>query len=53
MIWEDEPNEETKALLSERGIQTLVFNPEANTPENGDYLEVMNRNADSLSAAYK
>jgi len=53
MIWEDEPKDETKALLSERGIQTLVFNPAANTPDNGDYLEVMNRNADNLEGAYK
>jgi zinc transport system substrate-binding protein len=53
MIWEDEPEAETEALLRERGIQTLVFNPSSNTPEEGDYLEVMNRNATNLSAAYK
>jgi len=53
MIWQDEPEAETEALLRERGIQTLVFNPSSNTPEEGDYLEVMNRNATNLSAAYK
>jgi zinc transport system substrate-binding protein len=53
MIWEDEPKGKTKALLRERGIQSLVFNPAANTPDNGDYLEVMNKNADNLKGAYK
>jgi zinc transport system substrate-binding protein len=53
MIWEAEPKEETKSLLREKGIQTFVFNPAGNTPDNGDYLDVMNRNADNLSGAYK
>ena len=53
MIWEGEPKGKTKALLRERGIQSLVFNPAANTPDNGDYLEVMNKNADNLKGAYK
>ena len=53
MIWEDEPTGETKDLLREMGIQSVVFNPSSNTPEEGDYLEVMNRNATNLSAAYK
>ncbi len=53
MIWEDEPKEETKALLSERGIKTLIFNPIGNTPENSNYLEVMKSNADNLNSAYR
>jgi zinc transport system substrate-binding protein len=53
MLWEDEPKGKTKALLKERGIQTLVFNPAANIPEKGDYLEIMNENADNLEGAFK
>lgn len=53
MIWEDEPTGETKDLLREMGIQSVVFNPCSNVPEEGDYLDVMNRNANNLKDVYK
>lgn len=53
MIWEDEPEAETEALLREMGIQSVVFNPCSNVPEEGDYLDVMNRNANNLKDVYK
>jgi zinc transport system substrate-binding protein len=53
MLWEDEPTGETKDLLREMGIQSVVFNPCSNVPEEGDYLDVMNRNANNLKDVYK
>jgi len=53
MIWEDEPTGETKDLLREMGIQSVVFNPCSNVPEEGDYLDVMNWNANNLKDVYK
>jgi len=53
MIWEDEPEAETEALLREMGIQSVVFNPCSNVPEEVDYLDVMNRNANNLKDVYK
>ena len=48
MIWEDEPLPKVKQKLLERGIQIVVFNPGANTPANGDFLELMKTNIANL-----
>lgn len=52
MVWEDKPTEETLKLLTSRGIQSVVFNPCFNKPENSDYLEIMNSNISNLKPAY-
>jgi len=48
MIWEDEPLPEVKQELLERGIQVIVFNPGANTPADGDFLDLMKTNIFNL-----
>lgn len=44
MLWEDEPLPAVKAELEARGIASVVFNPCGNRPDDGDYLDVMQRN---------
>jgi zinc transport system substrate-binding protein len=48
MLWEGEPLEDTAAGLEELGIGSLVFDPCANVPRNGDFATVMAENARSL-----
>ena len=48
MIWEDEPLPEVEQELLERGIQVVVFNPGANSPANGDFLDLMKTNIFNL-----
>ena len=45
MIWEGEPAPETVAKLRALGVNSLVYAPCGNRPENGDFLTVMHRNA--------
>ncbi len=51
MLWEDQPLDEVVAKLKQMGVGCVVYNPCANTPETGDFLTVMKRNADSLEKA--
>ncbi len=53
MIWEGVPDPETERRLQEKGIRSLVFDPCANRPEQGDFLSVMRRNVDDLAAAFQ
>ena len=48
MLWEGKPAEETAARLRALGVDSLVFNPAANRPSAGDFLNVMTENARSL-----
>ena len=48
MLWEDDPPPEVKQELLERGIQVVVFNPGANTPAKGDFLNLMKTNIVNL-----
>ncbi len=48
MLWEGEPLEETVAGLAELGVESMVFDPCGNRPEDGDYQEVMTANAVAL-----
>ena len=48
MLWEGEPLEATAAALHQRNITSVVFSPCANTPAEGDWLTVMNTNAQTL-----
>jgi zinc transport system substrate-binding protein len=52
MLWEAEPLAETAARLRELGVQPIVFDPCGNVPDNGDYLSVMQANAEHLARAY-
>jgi zinc transport system substrate-binding protein len=51
MIWEAEPIPEIREALAERGCGVIVVAPCATPPTNGDYLDVMRRNAAALRAA--
>lgn len=53
MIWEGDPSEDNLAELNKRGISSVVIYPCGNIPENGNYLEVMFQNAESLQAIIK
>lgn len=53
MIWEAEPAPETAAKLRAMGIESVVFDPCANRPESGDFLNVMKRNVEALKAAFR
>ena len=50
MLWEGEPLEETAAGLAEIGVESVVFDPCGNRPDEGDYLSVMAANAVALEA---
>lgn len=52
MIWEGEPTVESVDRLLELGIRSAVFDPCSNTPESGDWLGVMNRNAEELTRVF-
>ena len=49
MIWEGEPRQETVTRLREMGIESVVFDPCGNRPEEGDYLTRMQENLSALS----
>jgi zinc transport system substrate-binding protein len=52
MIWEGEPAEQTVAALLEAGIDSTVFDPCGSMPEQGDYLEAMDRNVTNLERVF-
>ncbi len=52
MLWEGEPLASTSERLRGLGIGTVVFDPCGNAPETGDFLSVMQQNADNLEAAF-
>jgi zinc transport system substrate-binding protein len=53
MIWEGMPEPEIVTALDQRGVETLVFEPVANQPTDGDYLSVMRENLARLSGQYR
>jgi zinc transport system substrate-binding protein len=53
MIWEGKPNPSSVAKLKSMGIGSLVFDPCENVPEEGDFLSVVQQNAENLKAAFR
>ena len=53
MVWEGTPEPEIVTALDQRGIATLVFDPVANRPLTGDYLDVMRDNVTRLSEGFR
>lgn len=49
MVWEGTPTPEIATALDQHGVKTLVFDPAANRPTDGDYLSVMRNNLARLS----
>lgn len=50
MIWESEPLPSVEARLEEMGIRSVVFDPCASVPSEGDFLTVMSRNVERFEA---
>jgi zinc transport system substrate-binding protein len=48
MIWEGAPGEDTRRKLRELGLEVIVYEPCGNEPDEGDFMSVMNRNAQSF-----
>lgn len=55
ILWESAPREETaRRLRDELGLESVVFSPVESVPEAGeDYLSVMRKNLDALTAALR
>jgi zinc transport system substrate-binding protein len=51
MLWEGEPLPEVKAVLLQKGILVMVFNPCGNRPAEGDFMDVMKTNIQTLRGA--
>ena len=52
MIWEGDPLPDTVEMLKSNGIQSVVFNPSANVPEQGNFLSVMRENVENIRAVF-
>ncbi len=48
MIWEEEPTPENVAAIAELGVGSVVFDPCANLPEEGDWLSMMQANVEAF-----
>lgn len=53
MVWESEPLAETARRLTEIGVATVVFDPGANVPATGDWLDLMRDNIENLRQAFE
>ena len=53
MIWEGKPKKESVEGLQDIGMNSLVFDPCGNTPDQGDFLDVMRQNVENLKAVFQ
>jgi len=53
MIWEGNPIKEPVAKLKSMGINSLIFDPCGNVPDQGDFLSVMWKNVENLKPAFR
>lgn len=53
MLWEGDPLPESVDRLAALGVRSLVFDPCGNTPEQGDFLSVMQQNVARLQQAFQ
>jgi zinc transport system substrate-binding protein len=53
MIWEGTPDDQSVTRLKNLGLDSLVFDPCANTPGTGDFMAVMKRNIVQLEKAFQ
>ena len=51
MIWEGKPAEKSVERLQSLGIGSLMYDPAANAPEDGDFISVMKNNIMELNSA--
>ena len=53
MIWEGEPMQASVDKLKTLGIDSLVFDPCGNVPQQGDFLTIMRQNVENLKPAFQ
>jgi zinc transport system substrate-binding protein len=53
MIWEGNPMKQSAERLKAIGVDSLVFNPCGNTPDQGNFLSVMRQNVENLKPAFQ
>ncbi|MEA2079366.1 MAG: metal ABC transporter substrate-binding protein [Pseudomonadota bacterium] len=53
MLWEGKPNPQSVQRLRGMGVESIVFNPAGNRPDEGDFLSVMQQNLKNLQRAYQ
>ena len=53
MIWEGKPIKESVERLKAIGIQSVVFDPCGNAPDQGDFMNVMRQNVENLKVAFR
>jgi zinc transport system substrate-binding protein len=53
MIWEGEPEKEAVDRLQTVGMQSVVFDPCGNAPDQEDFMSVMRQNVENLKAAFR
>lgn len=53
MLWEGEPDHETVQRLRNLGVESVVFDPAANRPQDGEFLDVMRQNVNRLQGVFK
>jgi zinc transport system substrate-binding protein len=53
MIWEGEPIAESVKRLKAIGIQSVVFDPCGNAPDQGDFMSMMRQNVENLKVAFR
>lgn len=53
MIWEGEPDQQSVAKLQAMGVSSLVFDPAANVPQQGDFISVMKNNISNIEKAFR
>ena len=53
MIWEGNVMKQSAERLKAIGVDSLVFNPCGNTPDQGDFLSIMGQNVKNLKSAFQ
>ncbi|MDH3671058.1 MAG: zinc ABC transporter substrate-binding protein [Gammaproteobacteria bacterium] len=53
MIWEGEPSPDSVDKLKSMEVESLVFDPCVNVPDQGDFLTVMKQNVKNLRSAFR
>lgn len=52
MLWEGEPLDVMRRQLKDRGVKCIVFEPAANAPDEGDFMNLMRKNVEELARLF-
>lgn len=53
MIWESSPNPESVERLQTLGINSVIFAPSGNIPDEGSFIDIMKANTETLISIYR